>query len=196
MDFAVFGDSLMGQAGDYLGWFLGLRGHNRAEVYYWPGTAWCDWRDKAIHHSSPARIAAFSGNMITPCTQGRGSKEAVYAADVEEFVAIQVYLGRRNTWLMSTPGPVGTTEAANWTIPILQATAAKYAAYGVRYYDAAHALASAGSYPMWVPCDSIDVSLGHCFLGLGVLREDDGAHLRPAGARRWGMAMAGAVPPA
>lgn len=193
MDVAVFGDSLMGQSGDYVGWFLGIRGHHRTDTFYWGGTNWCDWRHQAIHHGRPAVIAAFSGNMITPCTQGRGTTEDVFRADCDEFAAIQAYLGRQ-TWLCSTPGPVGTREADNWVRPILAQTAAKYA--GVTYVDAASVLAVNGTYPLWVPCTPTDVQLGHCYRGLAVLRDDDQRHLRPAGARRWGQRIAEALPAA
>lgn len=193
-NFAVFGDSLMGgETRTWLSHFLAQKGHTIARDHHFAGTNWCDWMDgqypEHIYHGQPFVIAAFSGNMLTPCTQGRGTAQEVYQADADAFAATQAYLGR-TTWLMSTPGRAETPESANWTRPILQAIAAKYAPL-VRYVDAGRALAVNGVYKTWVaPCDSIDIFCGHCYLGIAVQYQDDLAHLRPAGSRRWAQTMA------
>jgi hypothetical protein len=142
------------------------------------------WKRDAIYHSQPMVIAAFSGNTLTPCTQGRGSAQEVFAADCDEFAAIQAFCGRQ-CLLVSTPGRVDTTEEENWTRPILQEVAARYAP-NAHYLDAARSVAENGVYRMWVGCGDIDRAMNLCFSGIAVLRDDESSPLPPSGSSSLG----------
>lgn len=187
---AVYGDSLVDAASDYLGWFYGIRGMT-VEFHYWGGTAPCDFFSDMRSWPTPAiAVILFGGNTLTQCTQNRGTPEQVYAEDFETTASIFESRGVELVW-MSTPGMVGTTEAENWVAQLMQQTAARH---GQLYVNAADVLTRDFVYVPWQPCQQADYNENNCYLGVVLIRADDGIHLRPSGARRWAERIVNATP--
>lgn len=187
---AVYGDSLVDAASDYLGWFYGIRGMV-VEFHYWGGTAPCDFFGDMRSWPTPAiAVMLFGGNTLTQCTQNRGTPEQVYAEDFETAASIFESRAVELVW-MSTPGLVGTTEAENWVAELMQQTAARH---GQLYVNAADVLTRDSVYVPWQPCQQADYNDDNCYLGVVLIRADDGIHLRPSGARRWAERIVNATP--
>lgn len=187
MQVAVFGDSLVSSSFAYIAWFLGMRGDSTLNKT-WGGTAPCDWFNEASTVSCDYAIVSFSGNMITPCTKNRGTQAQVYAADMGKLGDIFAFRGIPVLWC-SPPGAVGTLESANTFISVNQAPAIKWKNAGQRFDNSAEVLTigtgGARYYEKWMPSEYSDIVAGYNYLGVALVREDDGRHLRPSGQRRW-----------
>jgi hypothetical protein len=183
---ATFGDSIFVNSYDYVTWYYGERSYS-TDHHEWGGTAPCDYFDQLATFPAPTvAVVSWVGNMLTPCTQDRGSQTQVYAQDIDHVAAILAFRGIPTIWV-GGPGPVGQTQSQNWLLPIMQNVAAKY---GQRYLNGAEVLTdSTHTYTSWLPCDSADYALGLCYLGVVPIRDETG-HLTASGARRYGYKIA------
>ena len=186
----MYGDSLMVQTADYFGFFLGL--HNYVmQDHFAGGAAACDYlNDMRTSPLPDIAVISFSGNMLTPCTQNRGTQADVYTADYSEMAQFFIQHGVPVKF-MSAPTPVGLTEADN-LVARVEATVAS--TFHVGYYNAADVLTDENHvYRFYVACNQLEITAGDCFLGIVVIRADDMRHLRPTGARRWALRMVDAT---
>ena len=195
-DVIVWGDSIPASCADYLAWFYALRGMS-TEMHTWGGTAPCDWLDDMLECPAPARavVVSFSGNQLTPCMTNRMgvTPGATLIRDDLAFAAKTFHQRGFTVLWCSSPSRVGTRTGSQWLIPTLQGFAAQYPTKQ-RYVDAGAVLAQPdGMFQMWLPCQPHDVDTGNCYLGVVNVREDDGAHLRPSGRRRYAEAIVNAT---
>lgn len=195
---SLFGDSIMQSCDARFTEFYGARGIGIAERNYFGGTAACDWFDAASHMTGSLAVVCFSGNMLTPCTQNRGWQLEVTAHDLEHLGAIFAFTGKPALWIGGV-GDVGQLENENWRLGMAKAVAAKYAAQGQRYSNAAYALTtpafdpSERFYQSWLPCQPQDNANGWCWMGVAAIRESDGYHLTAAGQYRFAKAVVDAT---
>lgn len=187
-----YGDSILASCNDYVAFLLGTRGLTWVPKN-WGGTAPCDWLADVQSISADFLtevVVSFSGNMLTPCTQGRGSQEQVYREDFGRFADICAARGFPVVWC-SSPGPVGSWDADNLVANVMRQVAQ---AHGQRYVRAGLSLAMTnGWYDSWLPCTQVDQNAGWCYLGVVGVRTDDGVHLTQAGQFRYAAAIAQAV---
>lgn len=187
----VYGDSIMSSCRDYLGWFYGARGLTM-DFRPFPGVGVCDQLE-AMRTAPLARVVVLAhiGNMITACTQGRGTQEQVYREDLDKAAKIFKDRGQRALFC-SAPGRVGTYECENVVAHATKDAAAKY---GHTYHDAAHSLANSDClYQWWLPCEPHDHDLGWCWNGATKVRDDDTVHLTQPGQFRFANSIVNATP--
>jgi hypothetical protein len=162
----VYGDSFVTQGAAYLASGITTPGW-RVLIRQFPGTALCDFLPdmEGSDAGLNARVVviAFVGNMITNCTQGRGSQFAVYTADAATTAALWASRGVQVLWA-SPPGDVNLNPAPDHPLTaIYQATAT---AHGQAFVNAGQTLRDVdGSWPPTLPCLTSEISGGQCPAG-------------------------------
>jgi len=186
MKITLVGDSIVDNMKDYLHWFYGLHGHSTEDMFY-PGTAPCDWFTPVQSMAGDMAMVLFMGNMFTACTQGRGAVQQVYEEDINHLADILAMMGKPVLWA-GPPGFVGTTESANWRLPIINAAAIRL---GQHYDNSAQVLrqnygGQTRLYTSWMPCQQNDRDQGWCWepYGMVTIRQPDAVHLADSGKRR------------
>ncbi len=176
----VYGDSLTGDAYNNIAGGLARPGWNII-IREAGGTAPCDWvpqmqRDGNVN--AHLVIMQFTGNMMTPCTQGRGGQSSVYFVDESGIASLWASRGVRVLWV-SPPGDQGTTGAN----PVASIDAFVASRSGQPFVDAGAALqAPDGTWPYTLPCFSFEISGGLCRPDgtIPVRRSPTNNHLCPA----------------
>lgn len=191
MKVSLFGDSILQSCDGNLTWFYGVRNIQVADKFFMGGTSACDWFDDAEVMKGDLAVVMFNGNMLNPCTQGRGSQLEVFAHDMDHLAQIFLITNKPVLWC-GGPGGVGELEAVNWRAAITAEIARKY---GQRYDNSsrvltAPALDGTPYYQKWLPCQPNDNNQGWCWMGMVNVREADNYHLTPSGQRRLGERIA------
>jgi hypothetical protein len=176
----VYGDSFTTQSAGFLASGLATPGW-RVMIRQYPGTALCDYLSEMSgpDASLNARVVviAFVGNMLTPCTRGRGDQVAVYSADAATAGGLWAGRGVQVLWA-AAPGAVETTADHPLTA-VYQAAAT---AHGQAFVNAGETLRAAdGSWPPTLPCLASEIAGGQCPNGGAgpiLVRTSDG-HLCP-----------------
>ena len=175
----VYGDSFLTQAQTYVADNLAGQGW-KVIIHQYPGTALCDWLPQMTSDlDSVPDIKAvefvFTGNMLTPCTQGRGSQDEVYTADLT--TAIEMWTkGGVHVGLVSPPGPAPVPPDGPPTPPggppgphPLAALYSQIAQqFGQTYGDGGALLHDSSVpelWPLYLPCQPFDVSANACVGG-------------------------------
>ncbi len=180
----IYGDSFLTQAQTYVADSLSGYGWN-VIIRQYPGTAACDWlstmtNDVDTIPNIKAVEFVFTGNMSTPCTQGRGTQLAVYTADLTTAIQMWAKSGV-HIGLVSPPGPGPVTPDASPAPPGGPAgphpLAALYSQlagqFGDVYGDGGQLLHDDSVPELWpldLPCQSFDVAAGACVAGLAQVR--------------------------
>jgi hypothetical protein len=100
-------------------------------------------------------VIVFTGNLLTPCAQGRGDQTAVYTADGNIAAAFWQSHGVHVAWV-APPGAVETTDPQ----PMASVYQGVAAAYGQGYVDGGANFRdpTTGVWAVTLPCLSFDVS--------------------------------------
>lgn len=199
----VLGDSIVGGASNYIGFYLGSDGKAQATIKSVGGTAICDvlpgnggpWTINGLLAAKryDAVVMAFSGNSLTKCMGGRTGQAVVdkYRADAEAVMrASQQYGVPRVVWVK--PPAAAASElnsvrsglgAVYGSLPASWPTArAIDGGIGVETSD--------GRFAQFLPCASWDKP--GCYAGWVPIGDADGVHFYCA---RRGIAYYGVVPP-
>lgn len=184
---ALYGDSMMDQCSNYIKFFLGLRDQNITTITkYFPGTALCDaLPDLASGKVKPSlAVFLFTGNMLTPCTQGRHLIEpdltkrmlGVYVDDMTAAMDYCNFFHVPAAWVMP-PAPVGEPAQSHPLVPYYSWIAS---VKGQRWIDADRSPAG----------DVIQDGVYVKQTGDGKqVRADDNRHFAPDGAMRFANAI-------
>lgn len=186
MKVSLFGDSIIQSCDGNFSWYYGTRGISIVDRFYYGGTAACDWFDDAQVMKGDLAVVCFTGNMLTPCTQGRGTQLEVFAHDLDQLAQIFKFMNKPVLWIAG-PGNTNELEWQNWRGAISYDVARRY---GQRFDNSSRVLTAAALdgtpyYQKWLPCQPEDNTQGWCWMGVVNIRNDDGYHLSGSGQRRF-----------
>jgi hypothetical protein len=164
----VYGDSLSEEAAPYLSHYgsVGQR--------YFGGTAPCDWtghlNNDATSWTPTAVLLQFSGNLFTPCTQGR-DPTASYTQDLTTLANFWKTRGKPVTIVISPPKP---DDSEAWARNAELGVAAKL---GLSTNRADQAVLNSGSFTYSLPClTPTEDGCGAEQPGMERVRDPDGIH--------------------
>jgi len=156
----VYGDSFTAAAYNNIAAGLARPGWD-VIIRQYPGTALCDWLAQMNadgNRNAKLVIMEFVGNMVTPCTQGRGGLTAVYDQDSTTAAALWQSRGVKVLWV-SPPGTQGTTGPA----PVTAIDQSVASDHGQAFVDAGATLAAPdGTWPEFLPCLGFETAAFGC----------------------------------